>query len=1003
MALTQTEVSQLYVSLFGRASEGDGNTYWQANAPDMVSSADAMLNTDAAKEYFGDTINDNQKFIEFIYLNTLGKTYAEDKEGIDYWVAQLEAGKSQGTVSVELITAAQDPANAGDAQDQFNNKVGVSNDAADKIPAFTTIAAFTSYIADVDNTAESVTAATALVDADVVAVPGETFALTTAADLITGTANDDTITGYVGTNSAMGNLMDTFQSVDVIDGGAGNDTLSVSSDTANANIGATINNVEDIVFTTYKSGALTTGNSNFNMSNVSGLETLTNKNSIARFVTENSTAMNVGVTNVNANTTDINFTAGSYVSADDSTTLTLNNASNSAKIGLSGAGGGVETLNVVTTGAASKVDLGGSLLDGTSKMVITGDQDFSFDDAADLDGSGAVAGTELMSSLKTVDASALTGKLDADLANGGAVDLTITGTAQDDKVKIANFNKADVVDLGEGADTLNIVMNADVTTAAAITNVETLGVYGAGSYTMNLDAMDSIATINFGKGNDVNTLTNVQAVSNTVNFVNDQKTTSVVDSLSYTLEDGSGTADELNLNFTNTNALTGASEAMTKENTLTVSNLTAANVETVNIATSYLGANDAAVATNKGGLIVGTMVNLTEMQTLKVSSDTYVTLNGALDGSVKTINAADAAGGIFLNISAIADADVSGGATASLSVTTGAGADTLGVINGDVKQTINTGAGKDTLTFGETNTGVATTMDGKQTINMGAGNDTVTIDSATIVAGTTGSKLDFGADSDTLIVDLTAGVNLLTFAITNVETVVLSANGGNLKVNAAGFSGKTIDLSTFGTGVLELTGTTSGDTINAGGITANGAIGIVALGLAGNDTITGTANLDAITGGAGADVINGGAGIDTYTMGATDSNVTTATGTSISSVGIDTITTTVGDKFAIAGAVLNAGAVTTAIAVAMADDGAGAKATGADLITAVAAGITEAAGETFLITVTDADIDVGTGSSFSGTYVVNTLGVAFNAADMIIEVVGITTIGAAAGVVTVAS
>jgi hypothetical protein len=30
MALTKTQVSQLYVSIFGRASEGEGNTFWQA-------------------------------------------------------------------------------------------------------------------------------------------------------------------------------------------------------------------------------------------------------------------------------------------------------------------------------------------------------------------------------------------------------------------------------------------------------------------------------------------------------------------------------------------------------------------------------------------------------------------------------------------------------------------------------------------------------------------------------------------------------------------------------------------------------------------------------------------------------------------------------------------------------------------------------------------------------------------------------------------------------------
>ncbi len=58
-----------------------------------VSTADTMLTTDDAIEYFGDTLDDNQAFIELIYKNTLNKTYEDDPEGIDYWVSELESGK----------------------------------------------------------------------------------------------------------------------------------------------------------------------------------------------------------------------------------------------------------------------------------------------------------------------------------------------------------------------------------------------------------------------------------------------------------------------------------------------------------------------------------------------------------------------------------------------------------------------------------------------------------------------------------------------------------------------------------------------------------------------------------------------------------------------------------------------------------------------------------------------------------------------------------------------
>jgi Carboxypeptidase regulatory-like domain/Domain of unknown function (DUF4214) len=166
--LTQTQVSQLYVSIFGRTSEGEGNSYWQSNQTDMTIAANTMLDTDPAKTYFGSTLNDNQAFIEFIYLNTLGKTYAEDSAGVDYWVNQLAAGKSKGEVIATMISAAIDPQYAGSAaQDQFNNKVIVCSYSAGKIttvPDVNNLAAFVNFIKDVTHDSSTVTAAKAAVD-----------------------------------------------------------------------------------------------------------------------------------------------------------------------------------------------------------------------------------------------------------------------------------------------------------------------------------------------------------------------------------------------------------------------------------------------------------------------------------------------------------------------------------------------------------------------------------------------------------------------------------------------------------------------------------------------------------------------------------------------------------------------------------------------------------------------------------------------------------------------
>ena len=169
--LTQTQVSQLYVSIFGRASEGEGNDYWKSDpgSISMAITANTMLNTEPAKAYFGDTLNDNQMFIEFIYKNTLGKTYAEDPAGVNYWVGELAGGKSKGQVVATLINAAMDPQYTGlPAQDQFMNKVAVSNYTAINIitiPDVNDLSAFVAFISDVTDDDATVTAAKATVDA----------------------------------------------------------------------------------------------------------------------------------------------------------------------------------------------------------------------------------------------------------------------------------------------------------------------------------------------------------------------------------------------------------------------------------------------------------------------------------------------------------------------------------------------------------------------------------------------------------------------------------------------------------------------------------------------------------------------------------------------------------------------------------------------------------------------------------------------------------------------
>lgn len=145
-SLNQNQVSQLYVSIFGRASEGEGNAYWQTLELDMATTADVMLDTDAARNYFGANLNTNQAFIEHIYLNTLNKTIADDFDGISYWISVLDAGTTRGEAVATLVGAIYDYAPGGPLYDpddnatvaaynQFTNRVEVSNYMANNVYA----------------------------------------------------------------------------------------------------------------------------------------------------------------------------------------------------------------------------------------------------------------------------------------------------------------------------------------------------------------------------------------------------------------------------------------------------------------------------------------------------------------------------------------------------------------------------------------------------------------------------------------------------------------------------------------------------------------------------------------------------------------------------------------------------------------------------------------------------------------------------------------------------
>jgi len=270
MALTTNQVSQLYVTLFGRASEGAGNTYWQSQESLSVA-AETMLATEAAATYFGASLGTDLAYIQYIYVNTLGKTYSQDTAGVDYWVDRLTSGDTRGEVAAALCTAVYDYADSTDAvtkaaYDRFVNRVAVSDYCAENIEAANAdaaaIAEFIGYISGVTDDSATVVTAQAAISADADPSPTDpstTHSLTTNNDSFTGTAANDHFYGiYDGVTFLAQN---TFNTGDILDGAGGTDTLHIDhfQDVAidlPDTLWTGISGIENIVMNTTGSGAI---------------------------------------------------------------------------------------------------------------------------------------------------------------------------------------------------------------------------------------------------------------------------------------------------------------------------------------------------------------------------------------------------------------------------------------------------------------------------------------------------------------------------------------------------------------------------------------------------------------------------------------------------------------------------------------------------------------------------------------------------------------------------
>lgn len=466
MALTKTQVSSLYTALMGRASEGNGNTWWQTNYDDVTVAADAMLNSDAVKAYFGTAIDSDSDFVKHIYLNTLNKTTdgsggtTADPDGINYWIGRLDGSTGTQVTRAKmidtLVTTIENIQTTAPtaASQQWTNRVEVSNYTADTLATAPTDYK-TSLVFEnsgttglvVTDDATTVTSAKSSVDAEV----PKTFTLTTGTDTFTGGAGDDTF------NASLLTLNDG----DVLDGGAGTDTLTAE---INANVGQTANydNIEVMNITSF-------GAHSFNMKAMSGITNFNSVNSTGKITINEAqdATMAIGFEGSSTNSIDLNHATGKLSGSADNLTVSLNTAKGVAIE----VDAGFESASFAVTGT-SDVDTFTS--NGIKTITMTGSGDVDFANTT-LDG------------ISTFSATAYTGAMTT-----GTVSAT-TGYVGDDIV--GSTDGASVL-LGSGNDNIGFTSAED---AAGESNTVKLG---AGNDKLLLNAAGSQATYVFGEAGD---------------------------------------------------------------------------------------------------------------------------------------------------------------------------------------------------------------------------------------------------------------------------------------------------------------------------------------------------------------------------------------------------------------------------------------------------------------------------------------------------------------------
>jgi len=438
----------LYIGYFGRAPDPAGLQAWitefDAGRVTIADIAGYFADSSEAKALypFLDTpaVSDPSVFVTAVYQNLFGR--APDAAGLEFWTTQL-ANKtvSSGEMILSIINGAVDAPDATppsfDAAvlaNRIEAALDFVTDAANT-PGFVyddaAAAAAKAAVDGVTNDSATVDAAKAATDAFLGGtgggIPGSTLTLTTKIDNITGTENNDTIRAIDASSLA---------SPDVIDGGAGIDTLNIS--VGGQAVGSTpvIKNVEIV------------NDSDTNASDLTSVSGVQQYWSTAGNTINNADLSTIFGTKGAGGVINVDFLASTAGKAD---TLKIAAMDNTNTTTFSSAdSGSIEKVEIAARGGTDGKD-GGAGTAADDYVYLTG---FTALTSIKVTGAGDIevaTGQAVASLIDTIDTTGATGFVEVD-ASGSTKAITATGGVGNDKFELGSGNNT--ADGGAGNDTL---------------------------------------------------------------------------------------------------------------------------------------------------------------------------------------------------------------------------------------------------------------------------------------------------------------------------------------------------------------------------------------------------------------------------------------------------------------------------------------------------------------------------------------------------------------------